>query len=155
MPDLIASAKAEEYLANAMEHEDSVGGVVECIISGMMPGIGEPVFDKLDADLAKAIMSIGAVKGFEIGSGFQSSLMKGTTHNDSFVVKEDGQVTKKTNHAGGIIGGISDGSEIILRAAFKPTAVVVVESMAAITIVDAIFSNMTSRMDKIVKFYER
>lgn len=187
MPDLIASAKAEEYLANAMEQEDSVGGVVECIISGMMPGIGEPVFDKLDADLAKAIMSIGAVKGFEIGSGFQSSLMKGSTHNDSFVVTENGQVSKKTNHAGGIIGGISDGSEIILRAAFKPTAsisspqdtinrskenitvqvkgrhdpiivpraVVVVESMAAITIVDALFSNMTSRMDKIVKFYER
>ena len=187
MPDLIASAKAEDYVAHAMEQGDSVGGVVECIVTGMMPGIGEPVFDKLDADLAKAIMSIGAVKGFEIGSGFQSSLMNGSSHNDSFMVNEDGKVTKKTNHAGGISGGISDGSELILRAAFKPTAsisasqdtinrskeninvqikgrhdpvivpraVVVVESMAAITIVDSIFANMTSRMDKIVKFYER
>ncbi|MSS62362.1 chorismate synthase [Velocimicrobium porci] len=185
MPDLEASRQAEEYLKQQMEKKDSTGGMVECIITGMPAGIGEPVFDKLDANLAKAVMSIGAVKGFEIGSGFQAASMNGSEQNDEFCVDEMQRVQKKTNYAGGILGGISDGSEIIFRAAFKPTpsigqlqntvnnngeavpiivtgrhdpiivprAVVVVESMAAITLVDMIFQNMTSRLDKICEFY--
>ena len=185
MPDADAAAKASAYLDTCMQEHDSSGGVIECIIDGMPAGIGEPVFDKLDADLAKAIFSIGAVKGFEIGDGFLTSFAKGSENNDAFFYDENGNVCKKTNHAGGILGGMSDGSDIILRAAIKPTpsiaatqrtvnqsgeeisvnikgrhdpiivprAVVVVESMAAITIVDALFSNMSARMDALKDFY--
>lgn len=186
MPDLIASAKAEEFLSEQMQKQDSVGGVVECIISGVPAGIGEPTFEKLDANLAKSILSIGGVKGFEIGSGFQASTMTGSVHNDNFQITSDGSVTKTSNYAGGILGGISDGSEIVFRTAFKPTpsisktqktinrmgenidiqingrhdpiivprAVVVVESMAALTLVDLLFINMSSRMDCIVDYYK-
>lgn len=185
MPDIDASKTAEDYLEKVMSNGDSAGGVIECIVTGVKAGIGEPVFEKLDACLAKAIMSIGAVKGFEIGSGFQSAQASGYYHNDSFKQSPDGNIIKATNHAGGILGGISDGSEIILRAAIKPTpsisreqstidkdgndinisikgrhdpiivprAVVVVESMTALTIVDLLLLNMTSRLDKIKKFY--
>lgn len=185
MPDLTASAKAEDYLLAKMNEQDSVGGIVECLVTGMPAGVGEPTFEKLDANLAKAVMSIGAVKGFEIGSGFQAATMTGSSNNDSFCINENGAVTKKTNHSGGILGGISDGTEIILRAAFKPTpsiskaqttinqsketitinvkgrhdpiivprAVVVVESMVAITLVDMLFAGMTSRIDRIKEFY--
>lgn len=120
MPDLDASKEAEDVLMKTMENQDSAGGVIECVVKGLPTGIGEPVFDKLDANLAKAVMSIGAVKGVEIGDGFDAAQAFGSTFNDSFVM-EDGKVTKKTNHAGGILGGISDGSDIILRAAIKPT----------------------------------
>lgn len=88
---------------------------------GMPAGVGEPVFDKLDACLAKAIMSIGAVKGFEIGDGFAAARSRGSVNNDAFYMDGDGAVRKSTNHSGGILGGISDGSDIIFRAAFKPT----------------------------------
>jgi chorismate synthase len=94
--------------------------MVECIVTGMPAGIGEPVFDKLDARLAYAIMSIGAVKGIEIGDGFDVVKATGSKNNDEFYM-EDGNVKKKTNHSGGILGGMSDGSDIILKAAFKPT----------------------------------
>lgn len=120
MPDEAASKKAAEIVTKAMEEKDSVGGVVECVISGMPAGVGEPVFDKLDARLAQAVFSIGAVKGFEIGDGFLAAKKKGSENNDAFLVK-DGKVIKETNHAGGILGGISDGSDIIFRAAIKPT----------------------------------
>ena len=120
MPDYEASRKAEEYLAKCMADQDSAGGVIECRIHGVPAGIGDPVFEKLDANLAKAIMSIGAVKAFEIGDGFNVSAANGSSNNDPFV-SEHGKVTKKTNHAGGVLGGISDGSEIILRAYVKPT----------------------------------
>ncbi|KSV58297.1 chorismate synthase [Acetivibrio ethanolgignens] len=121
LPDAEASRQAEDYLKEQMAKGDSAGGIIECIISGVPAGIGEPVFDKLDACLAKSILSIGAVKGFEIGSGFACASMEGSRHNDSFQAKEDGSVIKKTNHSGGILGGISDGSDIIFRAAIKPT----------------------------------
>lgn len=121
MPDLEASQRAEEYLNQQMKLKDSVGGVIECIIDGMPAGIGEPVFDKLDANLAKAIVSIGAVKGIEIGAGFMASKLNGSACNDGFRMSENHTVEKSTNYAGGILGGISDGSEIIFRAAFKPT----------------------------------
>ncbi len=187
MPDMEASKQAEVYLGEQMQKQDSVGGVVECIVTGMPEGVGEPVFEKLDANLAKAIMSIGAVKGFEIGAGFQAAKMCGSEHNDAFYKGSNGVTGKKTNHAGGILGGISDGSEIVFRAAFKPTpsisreqetmnkdgenitisvkgrhdpiivprAVVVVEAMAALTILDLLFENMSSRMDYIKHFYKK
>ncbi|MBQ7677191.1 MAG: chorismate synthase [Lachnospiraceae bacterium] len=120
MPDKEAAVRAMEYLEYEMGKNDSVGGIVECRITGAFAGLGDPVFDKLDANLAKAIMSIGAVKGFEIGDGFAAAEAAGSFNNDAFVMK-DGRVSKETNHAGGILGGISDGDTIIFRAAFKPT----------------------------------
>lgn len=186
MPDSNAAIKAGELLKEKMAEMDSVGGVIECLVDGMPIGIGEPVFDKLDANLSKAIMSIGAIKGIEIGDGFAVSSSTGSTDNDGFQMK-DGKIIKTTNHAGGIMGGMSDGSQIILRAAVKPTpsiartqktvnksgedieinikgrhdpiivprAVVVVESMVAITLVDMLFNAMTSRIDKIVDFWKK
>lgn len=121
MPDAAAAAKAQAYLDECMRAQDSSGGVVECVISGVPAGIGEPVFDKLDAQLAKAVFSIGAVKGFEIGDGFEAARARGLDYNDAFYYDENGRLCKKTNHAGGILGGISDGTDIIFRAAFKPT----------------------------------
>ena len=101
---------------------DSAGGVVECVIKNLKPGYGEPVFDKLDAVLAAAVFSIGAVKGVEIGAGFGAAKIPGSLDNDEFYFDDsDGQVKKYSNNAGGILGGISDGSEIIIRAAIKPT----------------------------------
>ena len=120
MTDHSAYEKAAEYLKQCMAEKDSSGGVVECIATGVPAGLGEPVFDKLDARLAYAVMSIGAVKGFEIGDGFKAALAKGSSNNDAFFA-ENGRVHKKTNHSGGILGGISDGSDIILRAYIKPT----------------------------------
>lgn len=120
MPDYEADKKASEYLASCMNDKDSAGGVIECRIQGVPAGIGDPVFEKLDANLAKAILSIGAVKAFEIGDGFRVSAANGSSNND-FFFSENGKITKKTNHAGGILGGISDGSDIVLRAYVKPT----------------------------------
>ncbi len=121
MPDLDASAKAEDFLANQMENKDSAGGIIECVVTGVPAGVGEPVFGKLDAALAQAIMSIGAVKGVEIGDGFAVATTSGSENNDAFVMGSDGNIEKQTNHAGGILGGMSDGSPIVFRAAFKPT----------------------------------
>lgn len=121
MPDKSLSDRAEEYLLTAMQETDSVGGIIECIVSGVPAGLGDPVFDKLDADLAKAVFSIGAVKGFEIGDGFAAAKARGSENNDAFIGTRDGRACKATNHAGGILGGISDGTDIIMRAAIKPT----------------------------------
>ena len=184
MPDAIAAKKAQSLLDQRLLEKDSVGGIVECVITGLFPGIGEPVFDKLDANLAKAVFSIGAVKGFEIGEGFGAARLSGSENNDSFAF-EDGRLIKRTNHSGGVLGGLSDGAPLIFRAAIKPTpsiaktqatvnkamenihinikgrhdpiivprAVVVVESMAALTILDLLLSNMSARMDGIERFY--
>ena len=186
MPDAQAAVKAGKYLEECMKNQDSAGGVIECRITGTPAGLGEPVFDKLSALLAHALMSIGAVKAVEIGDGIAVTSSNGSTDNDGFTVK-DGEIIKTSNHAGGIMGGISDGSEIILRAHIKPTpsisqpqqtitkdkeplsleihgrhdpvivprAVVVVESMAAITLADALFVNMSSQMDKVRDFYRK
>ncbi len=185
MPDAEADCKASAYLSECMKETDSAGGVVECFVKNVPAGIGEPVFDKLDARLAQAIMSIGAVKAFEIGDGFTCSQKKGSENNDSFTIV-DHNVTKKTNHAGGILGGISDGDPIVLRAHFKPTpsifrtqqtvnkkqeeidinikgrhdpiivprAVVVVEAMTALTVLDLMMDNLSSRMDYLKKIYQ-
>lgn len=120
MPDKEASEKAAVYLNECMEKLDSAGGVIACSVKNMPAGVGEPVFDKLDANLAKAIMSIGAVKRVEIGDGALAAKANGSSNNDGFRM-DNGNVIKTTNHAGGILGGISDGSEILLKAYFKPT----------------------------------
>lgn len=185
MPDEEASAKASAYLEQCMADTDSAGGVIECFVEGVPAGIGEPVFDKLDAKLAQAIMSVGAVKAFEIGDGIDVSSRLGSENNDAFTMNDE-KVTKKTNHAGGILGGISDGDRIVLRAHVKPTpsifktqetinksgeeiainikgrhdpiivprAVVVIEAMTALTILDLMMENMNSRMDYLKKIYE-
>ena len=100
MPDAVCAVESGEYLAHLIEQQDSAGGVVECVADGVPAGIGEPVFDKLDACLAKAIMSIGAVKGFEIGDGFAVAKMRGSENNDPFRIAEDGSVEKTSNHSG-------------------------------------------------------
>lgn len=121
MPDAAAAGEAGQYLESCMKNQDSAGGVIECRIDGIPAGIGDPVFEKLDANLAKAILSIGAVKGFEIGDGFAAALSKGSENNDEFCIKKTGTIGKTTNHSGGVLGGISDGSSIVFRAAVKPT----------------------------------
>lgn len=102
---------------------DSVGGVIECRVRGVPPGLGEPVFDRLEADLAKAMLSLPATKGFEIGSGFGGTLQRGSEHNDVFESRE-GRIRTATNRSGGVQGGISNGEEIVFRVAFKPTATI-------------------------------
>lgn len=120
MPDNEAAQKAAQLLDACMRDGDSVGGMIECRIVGFPAGIGEPVFDKLEAHLAKAVMSVGAVKSFEIGDGIQTAKALGSENNDAFYM-EGSKITKRTNHAGGILGGISDGSEIVFCCAVKPT----------------------------------
>ncbi len=122
MPDKEAAKRAGLLLEKRMAEKDSAGGIIETVVTGLAPGLGEPVFEKLDAALSKAIMSIGAVKGIEFGSGFKAGKMKGSDHNDSLYYDEDGQLRKETNNAGGLVGGISDGSDIVFRAAIKPTS---------------------------------
>lgn len=183
MPDKEAALKAEALLHERKEADDSAGGIIECVVEGLPSGVGEPVFEKLDAALGKAIMSIGAVKGFEVGSGFSAARLSGSENNDGFRYNEEGKLEKLSNNAGGIVGGISDGFPIVFRAAFKPTssiyakqktvnkngenveiqvegrhdpiivprAVIVVEAMTAITLVDYLFQRILSRMDLIEK----
>lgn len=185
MPDEKAAKAAEEFLQQCMKEHDSAGGIIECEIEGMPVGIGETVFDKLDAELAKAMLSIGAVKGFEIGEGFLAAKAKGSQNNDSFSMNGT-HVVKDTNHSGGVLGGMSDGATIQFRVAVKPTpsisqsqktitkekveqmieihgrhdpiivprAVVVVETMAAIVVLDGILRNMGARLDGLKKYYE-
>jgi chorismate synthase len=186
MPDSAAAVKAQNYLKECMKQQDSAGGVVECVIKNLPAGLGDPVFEKLDANLAKAIFSIGAVKSFEIGDGIEVTKTTGKANNDNYHFA-NGSIEKNTNHSGGILGGISDGSDLILRAGFKPTpsisatqhtvnkagetieinvkgrhdpiivprAVVVVESMTAITLVDALLMNMGARMEYVTNLYKR
>lgn len=119
-----AAAKAMTRLIEDMRAKgDSLGGVIECVVRNAPAGLGEPVFDKLEADLAKAMLSLPATKGFEIGSGFSSTKMRGSQHNDSFEMRA-GVVRTLTNYSGGIQGGISNGEEIYFRVGFKPTATI-------------------------------
>ena len=120
MPDAAAATAAREYLELCIKKQDSCGGIIECTITGMPAGIGDPVFDKLDANLAKAMLSIGSIKGFEIGDGFAAATSTGSVNNDAFILT-DGSISKATNHAGGTLGGISDGSPVVFRVAVKPT----------------------------------
>ncbi len=120
-PDKAITDKMIDHIMKVRKKGDSVGGVVEVIATGVPAGIGEPVFDRLDADLAKAVMCIPAVKGVEIGVGFEAAEMLGSECNDAFVVKGK-KISTKTNHAGGILGGISNGENIVLRLVVKPTS---------------------------------
>jgi len=122
-PDAATAAAMVERIKAVRAEGDSVGGVIECRIRNMPAGLGEPVFDRLEADLAKAMLSIPATKGFEIGSGFVGSWLKGSEHNDLYETR-DGVIHTKTNRSGGVQGGISNGEEIVFRVAFKPTATI-------------------------------
>ncbi len=122
-PDAAMAEKMISFIKGVRSEGDSVGGVIECVIRGVPPGWGEPVFDKLEAELAKAMLSLPATKGFEIGSGFTGTLMRGSEHNDAFEMR-DGKVRTRTNLSGGIQGGISNGEPIFFRVAFKPTATI-------------------------------
>ncbi|MDI6885079.1 MAG: chorismate synthase [archaeon] len=119
--DLEAARRMERLITEVKEEGDSVGGIVEVIALGVPAGLGEPVFDKLDAELSKALMSIGAVKGVEIGAGFEAARMKGSEMNDELYLQE-GKIRTRTNNAGGILGGISTGEPITCRIAVKPTS---------------------------------
>ena len=170
-----------------LKETNSSGGMVECEITGVPAGLGEPAFEKLDAALAKAMFSIGAVKGFEIGEGMNAARLTGLENNDAYRMDEEGNIVKKTNHSGGITGGISDGTPILFRTALSlpllrcsssgnreptggkrrelcikgrhdpiivPRAVVVVESMAALVLADAMLASMTTRcFDRIKEFF--
>lgn len=120
-PDAEKAKVIEAKIAEAKAAGDSLGGIVSCVVRGVPPGLGEPVFDKLHADLGKAMLSINAVKGFEIGSGFESTRMQGSQHNDAFAMQGE-HVRTLSNHSGGIQGGISNGEDIYFRVAFKPVS---------------------------------
>lgn len=181
-PDDATAEAMIELIDQTRLNRDTIGGVVDCVIKGTPVGLGEPVFDKLHAELGKAMLSINAVKGFEYGSGFDGVLLNGTEHNDKFVV-ENGKVNTITNHSGGIQGGISNGMDIYFRTAFKPVAtimqdqesidaegnvavvsgkgrhdpcvvpraVVIVEAMAAIVIVDFFLRNRVIKLEDLLK----
>ena len=123
-PDAPVSAQMIERIEAIGRDGDSCGGVIECVVRNPAMGLGMPVFDKLEADLAKAVMSLPATKGFEIGSGFGGTLLKGSQHNDAFLPTDDGRLQTATNNSGGIQGGISNGEPIVIRVAFKPTATI-------------------------------
>lgn len=125
-PDPEAAARMVELIKAMRAEGNSVGGVVEAVIRGVPPGLGEPAFDKLEAELARAMMSLPATKGFEIGSGFAGTLLTGREHNDPFRM-EQGRVRTLTNRSGGVQGGISNGEDIVFRVAFKPTATIMTE----------------------------
>jgi len=120
-PDAAVVQPMIDLIKKVRDAGDSVGGVIECVIRGLPPGLGEPVFDKLEADLAKAMMSLPATKGFEIGSGFAGARMTGSQHNDPFEMR-NGRVRTTSNRSGGIQGGITNGEPVFFRIAFKPTA---------------------------------
>lgn len=122
-PDVAVADRMIEFIKQVRSEGDSVGGVIECVLRGVPAGLGEPVFDKLEAELAGAMLSLPASKGFEIGSGFAGSRMRGSEHNDLFYM-EGGRVRTETNRSGGIQGGISNGETIFFRVAFKPTATI-------------------------------
>ena len=123
-PDPVLAARMIERIEAIGREGDSCGGVIECVVRRPPVGLGMPVFDKLEADLAKAVMSLPATKGFEIGSGFAGTQLKGSEHNDAFLPTDDGRLHTATNNSGGIQGGISNGEEIVVRVAFKPTATI-------------------------------
>lgn len=124
-PDLEVAAQMEALIREVRKDGDTIGGIVSCVVQGCPPGLGEPVFDRLHADLGKAMLSINACKGFEIGSGFAGVTMRGSQHNDPFFIDEKGVIQTRSNHSGGVQGGISNGMDILFRAAFKPVATIV------------------------------
>jgi chorismate synthase len=123
-PDRVIAQQMFDYIDGIRKNGDSVGGIVNCVIEGVPAGWGEPVFDKLHAELGKAMLSINAVKGFEYGSGFEGVEMLGSQHNDAFYIDSEDEVHTRTNYSGGIQGGISNGEDIYFKVAFKPVATI-------------------------------
>ncbi|MCK6554406.1 chorismate synthase [Candidatus Binatia bacterium] len=123
-PDAASASAMIERIEAARRAGDSLGGIVECVCRGVPAGLGEPVFDRLEADLAKAMLSLPATKGFEIGSGFAGTAMTGREHNDPFAADADGKIRTTSNRSGGVQGGISNGEDVVFRVAFKPTATI-------------------------------
>ena len=121
-PDPITEKKIIDAIKKIKEKKDSLGGIVECMICNLPIGIGDPIYEKLEAKLANGMMSLPASKGFEVGSGFKAAKMKGSEHNDLFTLNSEGNITTETNHCGGLSGGISNGQPLVFRVAFKPTS---------------------------------
>jgi len=119
-----AAVEMENYIREIRKEGNTVGGMIRCVVKGTPAGLGEPVYDRLHADLGKAMLSINAVKGFDYGSGFDTVSMKGSDHNDEYFTDDSGKVQTKTNFSGGIQGGISNGMDIYFRVAFKPVATI-------------------------------
>ena len=149
-PDPAGAAAMTEAIEAARRDGDSLGGIVSCVARGVPAGWGEPVFDKLEADLAKAVMSLPATKGFEVGSGFGAVALTGRQHNDAFVTGPDGRIRTATNRSGGIQGGISNGEVITLRVAFKPTATISSPQETVTTDGEAVTLEATGRHDPCV-----
>jgi len=186
MPDSNAAKQAAEYVETCIANQNSAGGTIECRVLNLPAGLGEPVFDKLDAVISHAMLSIGAIKSISFGIGSKCASTTGLENNDSYEYDENGTIIKKTNHAGGILGGISDGDPLTFQVTVKPTpsigalqqtvdkngnniqvnikgrhdpiivprAVVVVETMTAIALVDMLFANMTSQLDAVIDFFK-
>jgi chorismate synthase len=148
-PDQTAATKMIARVEEARAAGDSLGGVIEVVVRQAPRGLGEPVFDKLEADLAKAMLSLPATKGFEIGSGFKAAAMKGSEHNDPFEMRE-GEVRTTSNHSGGVQGGISNGENIIFRVAFKPTATIARRQRTVTTTKEETFLSARGRHDPCV-----
>lgn len=149
-PDREAAPKMIDLVRAVQADGDSIGGVIRGVIKNVQPGLGEPVFDKLHADLGKAMLSINAVKGFEIGLGFNAVHLRGSQHNDAFVLNDAGEVTTRTNNAGGVLGGISTGTTITFRVAFKPVATIAKEQDTVTTDGKAVKLEASGRHDPCV-----
>jgi len=148
-PDQAIAQEMISLVEKVRNEGDSIGGVIQGIIKHLPAGLGEPVFDKICADLGKAMLSINAVKGFEFGSGFEGVKMRGSTHNDEFYV-EDGKVLTKTNHSGGSQGGITNGMPIVFRVAFKPVATISREQKTVNQKLEAVSLEAAGRHDPCV-----
>lgn len=148
-PDKEVATRMIDLISRVKTEKDSVGGVVTCVIKGAPVGLGEPCFDKLQALLAHAMLSIGAVKGFEYGSGFAGSAMRGSQHNDTFYMEGD-RVRTRTNNSGGIQGGISNGEDIYFRVAFKPTATILMEQPTVNSLHQEVRTTVKGRHDPCV-----
>lgn len=149
-PDEKMAAEMFEYIDQTRKKGDSIGGVIKCVATGVPVGWGEPVFDKLHAELGKAMLSINAVKGFEYGSGFAGVELYGSQHNDEFVLDSENKIQTSTNHAGGILGGISSGEDIYFRVAFKPTATIMVDQKSVNEAGEAVLVSGKGRHDPCV-----
>jgi chorismate synthase len=149
-PDPSAAAEMSRAIDAARERGDSLGGVVECVARGVPAGLGEPVFHKLEADLAGGLLSLPASKGFEIGSGFDGTRMTGIEHNDPFVPGPDGVPRTASNRSGGVQGGISNGEDIVVRVAFKPTATIAQQQDTVTTAGEATTLSAQGRHDPCV-----
>lgn len=148
-PDAEVAQRMIDQISQVKAERDSVGGIVTCVIEGAPVGLGEPCFDKLQALLAHAMLSIGAVKGFEYGSGFAGSQMRGSEHNDTFYM-DGNRVRTRTNNSGGIQGGISNGEDIYFRVAFKPTATILMEQETVNSLGQEVMTTVKGRHDPCV-----